>query len=49
MFAALRGTVRFAATPGEVFLSVLGGSTLALILVIMGLLSLLLTKTHSDT
>ena len=37
MVAALRGTVRLASTPGEVFLGVLGGSALALLLLLVGL------------
>lgn len=37
MAAALRGAVRLAATPGEVFLGVLAGSALALLLTVLGL------------
>jgi hypothetical protein len=38
MVLALLGTVRFAGTPGEIFLGVLGSAGLALLLVILGLL-----------
>ena len=38
MILALRGTVRFGRTPGEIFLGVLASAVLALLLVILGLL-----------
>ena len=38
MILSLLGTVKFAATPFEVFLGVIGSSGLALLLVILGLL-----------
>lgn len=46
LILALRGVVRLAATPGEILLGVLAGGSLALLLVVLGLVLPLAVSHH---